>query len=367
MKLSCGIIGLPNVGKSTLFNALLKKQVAYAANYPFATIEPNVGIVEVPDDRLAALATVFPNNPPLVPAVVEFYDIAGLVAGASKGEGLGNKFLSHIREVEAIVHVVRIFEDSTITHVSDKIDPSSDIVTINTELILADLATLEKYKEPKGNAAKEDLATFEVVKKLRTALDAGTSARNVELDDDEKDAIKQLNLLSMKPVLFVFNTSEGQLEDKEGTEIKIAEILKQVQDDKGSSEYLYLCAKLENDIVELAPEEQKEYLNQYGLQETGLNRLIQKTYELLGLISFLTAGEKEVRAWTIRRGANAVQASGEIHTDFMKNFIKAEISSFADFVALKGWVGAREKGKVTLAGKDYIMKDGDVVEFKIGV
>ena len=373
MKLSCGIIGLPNVGKSTLFNALLKKQVAYAANYPFATIEPNVGIVEVPDDRLAALATVFPNNPPLVPAVVEFYDIAGLVAGASKGEGLGNKFLSHIREVAAIVHVVRIFEDSTITHVSDKIDPASDIATINTELILADLATLEKYKKPKGNAAKEDLATFEVVKKLRAELDAGTSAKDVDLDDDEKEAIKQLDLLSMKPVLFVFNTSESQLEDKEGTEKKITEILRSLpagrhgaQNDK-SSEYLYLCAKLENDIVELSSEEQKEYLNQYGLQETGLNRLIQKTYDLLGLISFLTAGEKEVRAWTIKKGSNAVQASGEIHTDFMKNFIKAEISSFTDFVALKGWAGAREKGKVTLAGKDYIMKDGDVVEFKIGV
>lgn len=366
MKLSCGIIGLPNVGKSTLFNALLKKQVAYAANYPFATIEPNVGIVEVPDDRLAALATVFSNNPPLVPAVVEFYDIAGLVAGASKGEGLGNKFLSHIREVAAIVHVVRIFEDSTITHVSEKIDPASDISTINTELILADLATLEKYKEPKGNAAKEDLATFEVVKKLRTALDAGTAARNIELEDDEKEAIKQLNLLTMKPVLFVFNTSESQLEDKAGTEAKIAEILLSAQNDK-NSDYLYLCAKLENDIVELSPDEQKEYLNQYGLQETGLNRLIQKTYELLGLISFLTAGEKEVRAWTIKKGSNAVQASGEIHTDFMKNFIKAEIASFTDFVALKGWAGAREKGKVTLAGKDYIMKDGDVVEFKIGV
>lgn len=363
MKLSCGIVGLPNVGKSTLFNALLKKQVAYAANYPFATIEPNVGIVEVPDDRLAALATVFPNNPPLVPAVVEFYDIAGLVAGASKGEGLGNKFLSHIREVAAIVHVVRIFEDSAITHVSDKIDPLSDITTINTELILADLATLEKYKEPKGNAAKEDLATFEVVKKLRIALDGGTAAKDVDLEDDEKDAIKQLNLLSMKPVLFVFNTSESQLEDKEGTEKKIAQIL-EGQDDK---DYLYLCTKLENDIVDLSPDEQKEYLNQYGLQETGLNRLIQKTYELLGLISFLTAGEKEVRAWTIKRGANAVQASGEIHTDFMKNFIKAEIAGFNDFVTLKGWVGAREKGKVTLAGKDYIMKDGDVVEFKIGV
>ncbi len=373
MKLSCGIVGLPNVGKSTLFNALLKKQVAYAANYPFATIEPNVGIVEVPDDRLAALATVFPNNPPLVPAVVEFYDIAGLVAGASKGEGLGNKFLSHIREVAAIVHVVRIFEDSTITHVSDKIDPASDISTINTELILADLATLEKFKEPKGNAPKEDLATFQVVKKLRVALDSGTAARNVELEDDEKEAIKQLNLLSMKPVLFVFNTSESRLEDKVGTEKKIEEILKQVQDDpsagsgQAGSEYLYLCAKLENDIVDLSSEDQKEYLNQYGLQETGLNRLIQKTYELLGLISFLTAGEKEVRAWTIRRGSNAVQASGEIHTDFMKNFIKAEIAGFTDFVALKGWVGAREKGKVTLAGKDYIMKDGDVVEFKIGV
>lgn len=366
MSLKIGIIGLPNVGKSTLFNALLKKQVAYAANYPFATIEPNVGVVEVPDDRLAALATVFPNNPPLVPAVVEFYDIAGLVAGASKGEGLGNKFLSHIREVAAIIHVVRIFDDSNITHVSNKIDPASDIATINTELILADLATLEKYKEPKGNAAKEDWATFEVVKKLRVALDAGTAARNVDLEDDEKEAIKQLNLLTMKPVLFVLNTSESQLEDKAGTEKKITEILHSVQNDK-STEYLYLCAKLENDIVDLSADEQKEYLNQYGLQETGLNRLIQKTYELLGLISFLTAGEKEVRAWTIKKGFNAVQASGEIHTDFMKNFIKAEIASFTDFVALKGWAGAREKGKVTLAGKDYIMKDGDVVEFKIGV
>ncbi len=367
MKLAVGIVGLPNVGKSTLFNALLKKQVAYAANYPFATIEPNVGIVEVPDDRLTELARVIGNNPPIVPAVVEFYDIAGLVAGASKGEGLGNKFLSHIREVAAIVHVVRIFEDSTITHVSEKIDPVADISTINTELILADLSTLEKYKEPKGNASKEDLVTFEVVKKLRVALDAGTSARDVTLEDEEKDAIKQLNLLSMKPVLFVFNTSEGQLENKDETVKKIDEILSQVSSKSELTEYLYLCAKLENEIVDLSTEEQKEYLNQYGLQETGLNRLIQKTYELLGLISFLTAGEKEVRAWTIQKGATAVQASGEIHTDFMKNFIKAEIAPFSSFVELGGWLGAREKGKVTLAGKDYIMKDGDVVEFKIGV
>src|SRR3989338_3977865 len=356
MKLSVGIIGLPNVGKSTLFNALLKKQVAYEANYPFATIEPNVGVVEVPDSRLGALAKVIGNNPPIVPAVVEFYDIAGLVAGASKGEGLGNKFLSHIREVAAIVHVVRIFEDSNITHVSEKIDPASDIATINTELILADLSTLEKYKEPKGNASKEDVATFDVVKKLRVALDTGTAARDVELDEKEQEAIKQLNLLTMKPVLFVFNTSEEQLENPSSTELP-----------KGTEESMYFCAKLENEIVELSLDEQKEYLNQYGLEETGLNLLIQKTYELLGLISFLTAGEKEVRAWTIHKGDTAVIASGEIHTDFMKNFIKAEIAPFDAFVQLGGWLGVREKGKAILAGKDYIMKDGDVVEFKIGV
>jgi len=364
MNLSIGIVGLPNVGKSTLFNALLKKQMALAANYPFATIEPNVGMVEVPDERLEKLAKVV-NTQKIVPAVVEFYDIAGLVAGASTGEGLGNKFLSHIREVAAIAHVVRLFEDGNVAHVSQNIDPKSDIETIDQELILADLGTLEKQKEPKMNAAKEEIATYEIGKKLKSELDKGIPARNVELTDDEIRAAKPLNLISIKPAIYVFNVSEKQLEEKTGIEKKISEIMVSVENGTASS--IYLCAKMENDMMTFTDEDRSEYLSQFGLTQTGLSRLAQCAYETLGLISFLTAGEIEARAWTIAVETLAPQAAGVIHTDFEKKFIKAEIVPYSHFVELGGWSKCRDSGKVTLAGKDYVMRDGDVVDFKIGV
>jgi GTP-binding protein YchF len=363
--LSIGIVGLPNVGKSTLFNSLLKKQVALAANYPFATIEPNVGIVEVPDDRLPKLKELV-NAKQIIPAAVEFYDIAGLVRGASTGEGLGNKFLSHIREVAAIAHVTRLFEDNEIIHVSNKVDPVDDIKTIETELIFADLATVEKQKRPgSGKLSKEQEVFFSAVDTLKAALDAGTPARNVDLSDDEAAAAKQLNLLTAKPVMFVFNVSESQLEDAAGTEAKIKEVLAQVGSPDAT--YLYLSAKLENDVLGFSEEEQKEYLGQYNLEETGLNRLIRTAYRTLDLISYLTAGEKEVRAWTIKDGTLAPDAAGVIHTDFIKHFIKADICAFDSFVACGGWSKAREQGKVQIVGRDYVMKDGDVTEFKVGV
>lgn len=357
--LSIGIVGLPNVGKSTLFNALLKKQVAYAANYPFATIEPNVGIVEVPDERLPVLAKIV-NTQKIVPAAVEFYDIAGLVRGASQGEGLGNKFLAHIREVAAIVHVVRLFESSDIIHVENSVDALRDIQTVDTELILADLGTLSKQREPKMNASKDEKLTYEIVQILKDALNKGTPARNVKLSDEQKAATQPLNLLTMKPVIYVFNVSESQLENHEETEQKIKTIT-------SSRDYLYLNAQLENDVLTFSEQEQKEFLMQFHLPETGLNRLIKKAYETLNLISFLTAGEKEVRAWTIEKGMLSPQAAGVIHTDFEKHYIKADIAPYPLFVEAQGWTKAREQGKVQTVGRDHMIQDGDVVEFKVGV
>lgn len=374
MNLSIGIVGLPNVGKSTLFNSLLKKQVADAANYPFCTIEPNMGIVEVPDKRLHKLAPIVQTDK-IVPAAIEFYDIAGLVRGASKGEGLGNKFLAHIREVSAIVHVVRLFESDDIIHVDNTIDPVSDINTIDTELIFTDLATLQKQSPPKRKLTKEEEILYPAVEKAKKILDAGVTLRHgsttsiqtgtdISLTDKEKHALQQLHLLTLKPVVFLFNVSEEQLLNKSETEDKIKSVLKESGNEH--EPYLYLSAQLENDVLSLDEAEQIEFLNQYSLEETGLNRLIQQAYKTLGLISFLTAGEKEVRAWTIVKGTFAPQAAGVIHSDFEKKFIKADIVSFESFIAASGWGKAREEGKVLSAGKDYVMQDGDIVEFKIG-
>jgi GTP-binding protein YchF len=316
------------------------------------------------------------NTEKIVPAIVEFYDIAGLVKGASTGEGLGNQFLSHIREVAAIVHVVRLFDDNNIIHVANKIDPLDDIKTIETELIFADLSTLEKQREPRGNASKEETFRWNVIQKIKKKLDEAVLARNVELDEDETEAIRQLSLLTMKPMMYVFNVSEGQLEKKEETEKKIHEILKQVQDDnlntgdspsRPHNDFIYLNAKLETDVLAFSEQEQREYLSQYNLEETGLNRLIKKAYEMLGLISFLTAGEKEVRAWTIKKGSTGPQAAAAIHTDFEKHYIKADVIPYSQFTEASGWVKAREKGLVQIVGKDYVMKDGDVIEFKVGI
>lgn len=363
MNLSIGIVGLPNVGKSTLFNALLKKQVANVANYPFCTIEPNVGVIEVPDARLPILAKIVQTEK-IVPAIVEFYDIAGLVSGASKGEGLGNKFLAHIREVAAIVHVVRIFEDPDVVHVSNTLDPDSDIRTIKTELILADLSTLEKQPEPKLSATSEERLTYAAIQELKKHMDQGLTASQAPLSEDQKISLKHLNLLTMKPVIYVFNLSENQLANLSDTELKIKEVLKKESE---QTPFIALCAKLENEILTLTQDEQKEYLNEYHLDEIGLNRLIKTAYSTLNLISFLTAGVKEARAWTIEKGTLAPQAAGVIHTDFEKNFIKADIVTYKDFVKLGGWTKAREMGKVQITGRDYQMKDDDIVDFKVGV
>ena len=364
MNLTVGIVGLPNVGKSTLFNAILKKQVADVANYPFCTIEPNVGVIEVPDPSLPVLAKIVKTEK-IIPAIVEFYDIAGLVRGASKGEGLGNKFLSHIREVASIVHVVRLFEDGDIIHVGNLVNPTDDIKIIESELILADLETLAKQKEPRMNAGKEEIFLYQTVQMLKKDLNQGIPARKIPLSEDQIEIAKQLNLMTIKPVLYVFNISEKQLENQVDLKKQTEGILRQVQDDNAS--YIYINAKLENEVLALSESEQREYLKQYQLEDSGLNRLIKKAYEMLGLISYLTAGEKEVRAWTIQKGTLAPQAAGVIHTDFEKHFIKADVIPYQLFVDSGGWVNAREMGKVQTVGKDYQMKDGDVVEFKVGV
>ncbi len=352
MSLSIGIVGLPNVGKSTLFNALLKKQQAFVANYPFATIEPNIGIVPVPDERLKVLSEIISRQstitPPLVPATVSFVDIAGLVKGASEGEGLGNKFLSHIREVDAIAQVVRYFKDSNITRSESSSDPKSDLEVVNAELILADLQTLDKQQEPRKSPTKEDVYRWEAVQKLKDGLNAGKLAKDVALSDEEKDASKSLQLLTAKPMFIIANVDEEDLGNDLG------------------SDTIPVCAKTESELAELSEAEQKDYLNSLGVEKSGLERVITEGYKILDLISFLTAGEKEVRAWTIKRGTNAVNAAGTIHTDFTKKFIKAEVVSYEDFVQYNGWKGAREGGKTRFEGKDYVMKDGEVVEFKIG-
>lgn len=379
MNLSVGIVGLPNVGKSTLFNALLKKQQAFVANYPFATIEPNVGVVPVPDERLAVLAKIIreedikilsaekeksPNIPPIVPATVKFVDIAGLVKGANVGAGLGNKFLSHIREVSIIAHVVRAFEDPNIIK-EGSVDPKSDYEAINTELVLADLSTISKIKDQKSKIQIKNQK--ETAGKIFDALNKGIPAREVQLTEEERELSKQFFLLSSKPEIIVLNVSENDYNTSsiESISQKYKEMLKLVQHDNGGK-IVVICAKIEAELSELSESDQKQYLADLGIKESGLERLIKKAYQTLGLISFLTAGEKEIRAWTIKKGESAQNAAGEIHTDFIKKFIKAEVVPYEDFVSLGGWKGAREKGKARMEGRDYVVKDGDVIEFKIG-
>jgi len=360
--LKCGIVGLPNVGKSTLFNALTKAGIA-AENYPFCTIEPNVGIVPVPDLRLDAIAGIAQPQK-VVPAVVEFVDIAGLVAGASKGEGLGNKFLANIRETDAIAHVVRCFEDPNVVHVAGKIDPASDIETINTELALADLDAVEKQISKHAKVAqtvgdKDAVRLVAALNKVREVLDAGRPARTTELSKEEHAVLKPLFLLTMKPTMYVANVAE------KGSEALLESVRKLAA--KEGSPVVPVSAAIEAQIADMADEDKKIFLDDMGMDEPGLNRVIRAAYQLLGLQTYFTAGPKEVRAWTVRSGATAPQAAGVIHTDFERGFIRAEVTSYDDFVARGGEQGAREAGKLRLEGKDYIVRDGDVIHFRFNV
>ncbi|OGK64879.1 redox-regulated ATPase YchF [Candidatus Roizmanbacteria bacterium RIFOXYB2_FULL_41_10] len=354
MNLRIGIVGLPNAGKSTLFNALLKKQAALAANYPFATIDPNIGIVQVPDERLKVLAEIVKTNK-IVPATVEFVDIAGLVRGAHSGEGLGNKFLSHIRETSAICYVLRFFKDPEVIHVSDRVDPKEDLAILNEELILADLQTLENQKEPKKNAGKEDQLRWQLVNTLKRHLNNNQPAREIKLDEEELELIKSLNLLTLKPAIYVANLDEDQLSQS-----------REVLADFSLKPVIALSAKIESELIDVKETERREFLQSVGIDEPVLNKLAKISYDTLGLMSFLTAGTLEARAWTIPKNTPAVTAAGVIHTDFSQKFIKAEIVTFADFVNSGGWTNSRLQGKVRQEGRDYLMQEGDVVEFKIG-
>jgi len=365
--LRAGIVGLPNVGKSTLFNALTSQQAALAANYPFATIEPNVGVVPVPDSRLEPLAKLVKTQT-IIPATVEFVDIAGLVRGASKGEGLGNQFLANIRETDLTVQVARCFEDENIVHVEGAINPERDIETIQIELALADLASIEKRRDRAQKIAKsgdkDAKAEIEVIEKLLPALEEGKPARTIELTDEEKAVAKGFFLLTMKPTIYAANIDEAMLANPESNAHvqKVKEIAAEE-----NAEVVIICAQLEAELVELPVEERKDYLASLNVESSGVDLLIQSAYRLLGLMSYLTAGEKEVRAWTIKRGMKAPQAAGVIHTDFERGFIRAEIVSYEDLIRLGSYASAREQGVMRLEGKEYVMKDGDVVHFRFNV